>query len=74
MVSWKPIKESVSREREQSAELNSIDKGFKHLELTIALSNMGDVNKLVKGSICRGWDKAPIRVSGKNRRIKIGDS
>lgn len=35
---------------------------------------MGDVNKLIKGRICGVWGKAAIRVSGKNRRIKVGDS
>lgn len=75
VLSWKPIEESVSREKLQSTALNTIDK-FRNLVLNIELSNMEGINKLIKGIICGCWvcwGKAPIRISGRSRRKKIGD-
>lgn len=38
--------------KEQSAESNTTEKDFKDLDMTIELSNMGDVNKLGRSIVC----------------------
>lgn len=50
---WEPVEECVSRvESNQSAEWDTADKDLKNLELTIELSNIGDINKLDKSIVC----------------------